>query len=116
MERTYDSWEVKGSGGQEDEPFEKFVIRHTRTVQSRRRSTEPWLDDYTKAKPVVTDLPPMTRSQLTRFLTAAVEELAYLGEPTRAPVTPHPEHTVTGPADCSRCQLLRDNQHWMAGS
>lgn len=80
MIRTYDKWEVKGSGGKEDEPFSTFTIRHTRTVQHRVRSTDPWLDDYTRAAPVVTDLPPMTRSQVTRFLTEAVEELAYLGE------------------------------------
>jgi hypothetical protein len=28
-------------------------------------------------------------------------------------VPSHVEHTLTGPADCIRCQLLRDNQHWM---
>jgi hypothetical protein len=28
--------------------------------------------------------------------------------------TPHEAHTVDGPAGCPRCQLLRDNQDWMA--
>jgi hypothetical protein len=26
----------------------------------------------------------------------------------------HEAHTLDGPADCPRCQLLRDNQDWMA--
>jgi hypothetical protein len=25
----------------------------------------------------------------------------------------HEEHTVDGPADCRRCQFLRDNAYWM---
>jgi hypothetical protein len=29
------------------------------------------------------------------------------------PVTEHAEHTIDGPADCRRCQMLRDNAHWM---
>jgi hypothetical protein len=29
-------------------------------------------------------------------------------------VAAHEAHTVGGPADCARCQLLRDNQDWMA--
>lgn len=34
---------------------------------------------------------------------------------------PHPElgpgtgHQADGPADCARCQLVRDNAHWLAG-
>ncbi len=29
-------------------------------------------------------------------------------------IAEHEAHTVDGPADCARCQLLRDNQDWMA--
>jgi hypothetical protein len=28
-------------------------------------------------------------------------------------MTEHPFHAPDGPADCARCQLLRDEMHWM---
>ena len=29
-------------------------------------------------------------------------------------IPPHRYHNLDGPAECDRCQMLRDNQHWMA--
>jgi hypothetical protein len=57
----------------------------------------------------------VTEEDIERW--AAEAERGY--DPAPAP-PPHPElgpgsgHQANGPAGCSRCQLVRDNAHWMA--
>lgn len=53
----------------------------------------------------------MARSWLRGTVMRSAVERASLTGPVEVP--PHAEHTLEGPADCSRCQMLRDNQDWM---
>jgi hypothetical protein len=53
---------------------------------------------------------------IARALAEITDDPGTFDQITIEPAAPHDEHTVGGPNDCPRCQLLRDNQHWMEPS
>lgn len=50
--------------------------------------------------------------QLQGFYGRTAMDLIEQGRVTRPGPAPH-EHTAAGPADCDRCQLIRDNASWL---